>query len=154
MKRTVNWESRTRFYVIRKAMKWRCCRPDTHNFKYYWWRWIRCLRKSYQEFKNDMYESYLEHCLEYWTKNTTLDRINSDWDYCKENCTRATYTEQNSHLRNQKRYNRKWKQLLLKEIYEIEVVPVSYLVFKNRVCEYWRTVEQAVYVPKNKRPKF
>ena len=152
MKRTVNWESRTRFYNIWKWIKWRCYNWKTHHYELYWWRWIKCLWNTYFEFKRDMYESYVKHCSEFWEKNTTIDRIDNNKDYCKENCKRATYTEQNHHLRNQKRYNRKWKLLLLKEIYETEKIPVSYLVFKNRVCEYWWTLEQAITVPKNKRP--
>lgn len=150
--RTAWWEWRTRFYNIWKWLNNRCYNKNSNWFEYYWWKWIKCKWESFQEFKEDMFESYLEHISEYWEKNTTIDRIDSDWDYCKENCKRATYVEQCNHLKNQKRYMRKWKSLLLKEIYESESIPVSYRVFVNRVCWYWWTVEQAVTVPKNKKP--
>ena len=51
-----------------------------------------------------MYESYLEHCNQYWERQTTIDRIDVDWDYCKENCKRSTFDEQNHNKRNLKSY--------------------------------------------------
>lgn len=41
-----------------------------------------------------MYESYLDHVAKFWEKETTIDRIDPSWDYCKENCRRATIKEQ------------------------------------------------------------
>lgn len=57
-------------------------------------RWIRCLWNCFEEFRDDMYESYLKHVEEFWEKDTTIDRIDVDWNYCKENCRRATYKQQ------------------------------------------------------------
>jgi hypothetical protein len=45
-----------------------------------------------------MYESYLKHVKQYGEKQTTLDRINSNDHYYKNNCKRATYKEQNNNL--------------------------------------------------------
>lgn len=41
-----------------------------------------------------MWESYEAHVKEYWEKDTTIDRIDVNWDYCKDNCRWATYKEQ------------------------------------------------------------
>jgi hypothetical protein len=40
-----------------------------------------------------MFESYVEHYKKNWWHNTQIDRINNDWDYCKENCRRVTAKE-------------------------------------------------------------
>jgi hypothetical protein len=33
-----------------------------------------------------MYELYIEHCYIYWEADTTIDKINNNLNYCKENC--------------------------------------------------------------------
>lgn len=47
-----------------------------------------------------MWKSYESHVKEFWEKNTTIDRIDTDWDYCKDNCRRATMKEQQNNRRN------------------------------------------------------
>lgn len=41
-----------------------------------------------------MFDSYQKHVKEYWEKDTTIDRIDVKWNYCKENCKWATIKEQ------------------------------------------------------------
>jgi hypothetical protein len=46
-----------------------------------------------------MYESYLNHVEQYWEKETTIDRIDVNYHYCKENCKRSTRKEQRQNQR-------------------------------------------------------
>lgn len=98
IKSTKHWftthTTQNRFYWIYRNIKCRCNNKNATRYYRYWWRWIKCERETFEQFKDDMYDSYLEHCKEYWIKETTIDRINNDWNYCKNNCKWATYKEQ------------------------------------------------------------
>ena len=58
--------------------------------------------KYFIDFYDDMYESYLEHVSQYGEKETTLERINNNDDYRKDNCRWATLSEQQSNTRRNK----------------------------------------------------
>lgn len=97
-----HWMSKTKFYSTRCRIKERCYNKNCWKYNLYWWRWIIISSewKIFSNFYNDMYDDFLTHILKYWKRQTTLDRIDSNWNYCKENCRRATYREQNKNRRN------------------------------------------------------
>ena len=49
----------TPFYKKYRDIFSRCRNANVKAYKNYWWRWIKCLWNTFEEFKADMYESYL-----------------------------------------------------------------------------------------------
>ncbi len=92
--------SKTRFYGIYNAVRQRTNNPKTIGWKHYGGRGIKCLWNSFPEFHKDMYKNYRRHVRLYGEKQTTIDRINPDGNYCKQNCRWATRKEQGNHRRN------------------------------------------------------
>lgn len=101
-KNTIHWMSWSRINRIWAGMRTRCNNKDNKLYKYYWWRWIKVDDKwnDFVAFYNDMSNSYNEHVGKYWENQTTLDRINNEKWYNKDNCRRATYKEQGNNRRN------------------------------------------------------
>ena len=97
--------SETRFYKVYKSMKRRVLDHNTIGFKNYGGRGIGVsdLWFDFANFKNDMYESYLEHVAIHGEKDTTLERKNVNGDYCKENCLWTTREEQSRNTRKNQR---------------------------------------------------
>ena len=88
----------TKFYYIFGKIKQRCFYKNCKDYKYYGGRGIKCEWKSFIEFRDDMYKSYLEH-----KKNndyTSIDRMNNDKNYNKKNCRWATRKEQMNNRKN------------------------------------------------------
>lgn len=84
------------------GMKRRCNIQEDKNYIHYGGRGVKIEWKSFVDFKNDMYESYLVHKKIHGRKNTTLDRINVNGNYSKGNCRWATLIEQANNRSNHK----------------------------------------------------
>lgn len=87
-------------YILYRWIRARCERKSNISYKNYWWRWIKCLWRKFDDFKKDMYDSYVEHIKKFWKGQTSIDRIDNDWNYCKENCEWKTKKEQARNKRN------------------------------------------------------
>jgi predicted DNA-binding transcriptional regulator AlpA len=86
--------SKTRFHNIYKGIRQRCFDKKVECYSRYGGKGIRCYWDTFEEFKSDMYESYLKHIEKHGEKNTTIDRIENEKGYFKENCRWATIKEQ------------------------------------------------------------
>ena len=86
----------TRLYNIWRSMKQRCYCPNHLYYKYYGGKGISVCNKwlVFACYKNDMYESYLEHVEAFGEKDTTMDRIDSNGNYELSNVSWSTRKEQ------------------------------------------------------------
>ena len=121
--RTTHGMSKAHFYRIWYRIFRVCNKPNHEKYLFYGGRGIKCFWKSFEEFQDDMYESYLEHYKIYGHLNTTIERVNNNGNYCKENCRWATRKEQARNRRNRKviTFNNQTKSIT--EWAEIKKIP-------------------------------
>lgn len=142
-KHWMEWSQPYRKFMSAKA---RCNNPNNDSYYRYGGRWIKMLRKDFQEFRDDMWDSYYEHIKQFWKDNTTLDRIDVNWDYCKENCRWTTWNEQHNNMSTNHSVVYKWIKYpsisrLSKETWK------NYNLIRDRIKRWW-SIEDAVDLPK------
>lgn len=87
--------SKTKMYDSWRMMKERCNRKENKDYPNYGGRGIKVCdewENSYQTFYDDMGESFVN--------GLTIDRIDTNLGYCKENCKWSTQLEQQNNRRN------------------------------------------------------
>ena len=137
--------SETRFHNIWKHILRRCNNPNAIEYKNYGGRGIKYLWNSFNEFKNDMYKSYLTHLKKYGKKNTTIDRINNDRHYCKENCRWVTRRQQMRNNRRNVLITYKGQTKCLVEW--AEKLGVTRISLANRIQQYGWSVKKTLETP-------
>lgn len=143
-------DSHTRFHDIWRDMKGRCNSPSKTSYKNYGARGIRVSEdwKTYENFKADMYSAYLEHIKLFGEGSTTIDRIDVNGNYCKENCQWADYFKQGSNKRNT-HYIASGGKVMSLEQWARENKLDSKLIH-NRIHRLGWSAEDAITKPKRK----
>lgn len=127
--KTTHWMTHTRILKIFNGILQRCNNPRCEWYKYYGWRWIRCLWDTFEEFHKDMASTYSEEL--------TIERNDNNWNYCKENCCRKTQADQKRNTSKTIKY--KWTSL---RNYCLENGYVYRTVFGR--IKRWLNIEEAM----------
>lgn len=128
-----HWMYKTKLYYTYDRINGRCNRVNNDRYHDYWGRWIKCLWYSFEDFKEDMYESYLKHVELHWEDNTSIDRIDNDWDYCKDNCRWSTNKEQSRNKRSNKNIIYKGENMCITDFCSLLWIPKStFIMHKQR----------------------
>jgi len=140
-----------KFYSKWTGIKSRCLNKNRKKYKDYGGRGIKVCNRwmNFLNFKEDMYESYKKHVKEFGEKNTTIDRINNNGNYCKENCKWSTLFEQANNKRNNNflTYNNKTMTIAQWE----RKLNFYYGTLNNRINILKWSIERAISTPLNNK---
>lgn len=129
--------SHTREHNSWLGMKQRCEYKNHYGYKYYGGRGISVCKRwrdSFQNFIDDMGKIPGE--------GYSLDRIDSNRDYSKENCRWATASEQSNNKRNNHVITFNGKTQTMKQW--SRQVGINYDTIRNRLNTYGWTIERAL----------
>lgn len=131
---TTHKMTKTKFYRVYHGIKDRCEKPKTCNYNIYGGRGIKCLWKTFEEFRDDMFPTYKE--------GLCIDRIDNNGSYFKENCRWVTHKQNNRNTRFNKRFSYKGEKLCMGELSEASGIKRSTLYYRINVAKY--TIDKAL----------
>ena len=133
---------KTRFYRIWCAIKTRCYNAKSIEYENYGGRGIKVCEswKQFENFFKDMHNTYKD--------DLTIDRINVNGDYCKENCKWSTPKEQGNNKRYNKYYTIDGVTDTMSNL--CEKYKLGYGIVKNRIRYGW-DIEKAFKTPLTKK---
>lgn len=130
-----------RLYAIYYGIKRRCNVKIYSGYKNYGGRGIKCEWKSFIDFYRDMGLSH--------KKNLSIDRIDNNGNYCKNNCRWANRKEQNTNTRRTITITHNGKSISLKDWsrklgVKYETLRSRYKVNKNPVVLFRKNLYQKI----------
>ena len=123
----------TKFYKTWDSMIGRCHRENDTAYDRYGALGIQVCDewRIFENFYNDMYDSYEKHLKRYGKKDTTIERIDPNGNYCKDNCTWKTNIEQCYNKRNTVYVDIDGELLTLKDISDRFNIDMTKLKSRN-----------------------
>jgi hypothetical protein len=141
-------EYEKKLYRTFRAILQRCYDKNSKGYKYYGGRGIRCLWKTFKGFRKSMVNGFEEHMRKYGARNTSIDRIDNDGNYCSTNCRWVTQKEQANNTRRTKKIKYNGCKYTLSQLSNVAVVSRS--CFFSRMKKGW-TLYNALKLPSGKR---
>lgn len=139
MMAAIHGQWKKKIYAVWRDMKQRCSNPNNKSFKNYGGRGIKVC-DDWIEAKNFIDWAYANG----YDETLTLDRIDSDKDYCPSNCRWVTMKVQQNNKRNNHFITFNGKTKTIKEW--SEETGISNETIRRRI-EYGWEVEAALYEP-------
>lgn len=127
-----HWLHNTYLYKVFSWIKSRCENPNDTWYKNYWGRWIKNEWNTFEQFYKDMWYTYKD-----WL---TIDRIDNNWNYSRENCRWASKKEQSHNKRNNIVYDWKCLSEWSKELW------IPYNTLLSRFRRYWWSIERTLWI--------
>ena len=126
---TTHGRYKTPEYYCWQGMKNRCLNSNHKQWEYYGGRGITMCDEwvsSFPQFLSDMGERP--------TPNHSLDRVDNDKGYCKENCQWRTKKEQ---MNNRRKYKNARRVIINEREYSLRELSEEYGVKYKRLCLRW-----------------
>ena len=121
-------------------MKDRCSNPKNNNFHRYGGRGIKVAREWV-----DSFETFLKDMGKRPSKDLSLDRINNDKGYSKNNCRWATTEQQANNTSRNVSFIYKGKKQTAKELAELAGIKLK--TMQGRIYKYGRVIGEAHMKP-------
>lgn len=133
-------------YSCWQSMKVRCYKKTYRDYHLYGWRWITVCdrwKKSFINFYNDMWIR---------PKWTTIDRIDTNWNYEPWNCKWSNIYEQAKNKRNIVWLTYQWKKMCLAEWSRI--LWINRDTIHDRIYKLWWSIDKALSKPPRTKNKY
>ncbi len=137
--KTTHWQRHNPLYIIYYSMLDRCYNTNDSAYMNYGGRWIVVC----EEWENNVV-NFINDMTPWYKKWLSLDRIDNNKWYSKDNCKRSTNYEQSNNRRNNIFYDYKGKRYSRLELAKFVWIPVK--TIDQRIKRWW-SIEKACTTP-------